>query len=165
MSECINASSAFICLLCGVVGPLLLIAGGVIYATADCEVLEVVNVTSLVKVPQGIGLCAATFEYSAGPGELVFPCPYNMTLYVNNSVAVCYPVTKKQTYTAALTRESLVVRPHSIPLSLLISGAIVTALPMTVAISSLLQNFFENRKYDARDDVRHNDVARRRDIP
>ena len=142
-NEAVFVSIFTVCLLCVITGPVLLIVGGVIYSYADCEVLEIANVSSIGPATQGIGLCDAIFAYSYGRGVLTMECPVNATIQGGN-VAVCYPVMHPERYQVALIASSLEVTPHSLPLSLLIAGAIVTAVPVVLMLVGLGGNLIEH---------------------
>ena len=118
---------------CVVLGPSLLIAGGIEYALADCEVLEIVSVLSISPVARGLGMCDASFWYynSSGhlPGRLTTQCPSNMTTD-GATVAVCYPVAHPERYKVAQLEEDLEVSSHGAVLIVLGIGAGLTAIPL-----------------------------------
>ena len=148
---CVFPTVFALCVLCAFTGPVLLITGGVLYATAKCEVLETVAVSSIVPATQGIGLCDASFIYSSGQGVLTTPCPANMRID-GTSVAVCYPVLHPDLYEVALLASSLQLTAHSVPLSLIISGSVVTFFPIVVLLIGILGDYIE-KKYRPTQDL------------
>ena len=127
-------------MMCAFFGPLLLLVGGIMYAAADCEVIEVVGVTAIRAATRGIGMCDAIFEYSPMHivGMLTTQCPAKTVEGAN--VAVCYSVTHPQRYKVALLAEDLNITPHSVTLTLIGVGTAMTAIPLVCMLLSMVNN-------------------------
>ncbi len=132
MCECLRLLVFFVCVLCGLVGTALMIAADAVLAWADCEVLEVVDVTAVRPAKDGIGMCVAEFAYFEQElhGTLTTTCPQNQT----GTVAVCYPLSHPERYTAAVLASGLDVVPRSHTLALLSVGVAL----LTVSILAVL---------------------------
>ena len=164
MCECCAVCLGLAIVACVLVGPALLIAGGVVYATADCEVLEVVGVTAIRAAMRGIGMCDASFVYSPRnlSGTLTTPCPCTpnalnaldasdasdalnaLDALDGANVAVCYSAAHPERYKVALLADGLYVTPHSVPLILMGVGAAMTAIPLACMLLSTLASMIEN---------------------
>ena len=147
MNEC---CAVCLCLTLGMfvfVGPSLLIAGGIVYATADCEVLEVVDVTAIRAAARGIALCDASFVYSPRHilGTLTTQCPSDMALEGAN-VAVCYSVEHPERHKVALLADGLDVTPHSVTLILMGVGAAMTGITLACMLISVIENWRQTRQ-------------------
>ena len=140
MFECCLVCAGLALVMCVFVGPSLLIAGGIVYAAADCEELEVVGVAAIRAATRGIGMCDAIFEYSPRhlAGMLTTQCPSKTVEGAN--VAVCYSVAHPERYKVALLAEDLDVTPHSVPLILMGVGAAMTAIPLVCMLLSMVDN-------------------------
>jgi hypothetical protein len=119
----------FVCILC-ITGISLMLAGGRMMIWADCEVLEIVNVTSIIPIKDGIGMCDAEFIYHnpSMHGMLTITCPRNMA----GNVAVCYSLFHPERYKASVLASGLDVKPHSTALNLLNYGFGLAIIPMLV---------------------------------
>ena len=147
MGGCCAVCLGLAMVVCVFVGPSLLIAGGVVYATADCEVLEVVGVVAIRTATRGIALCDASFVYSPRHilGTLTTQCPSDMALEGAN-VAVCYSVEHPERHKVALLADGLDVTPHSVPLILMGVGAAMTAIPLACMLISMVENWRQTRQ-------------------
>ena len=124
-----------------VMGLCFLFIGLIMSIGADCEVLEVVVVQTILPVAHGIGLCEATFAYhphTSAPitGALITTCPIDKNKY--SDVAVCYAVARPDKYKAALLASDLTVTQKSVWVGWLIAGSTVLGCMMLAEVILLI---------------------------
>jgi hypothetical protein len=79
-----------------------------VLTASECDVIDVVDMISLSRAKNGIGLCVAAFAYHDGllRGEMTLPCP-RRALFHNNTVAVCFSSRHPEIYKAAMLASEL----------------------------------------------------------
>jgi hypothetical protein len=139
-----NTFFLLLCVQCVMLGPSLVLAGVILYASMPCDTLEIFDITSMRESTFGIGLCDAYFTYHDGSlnGTLpMTPCP-------RQSKSARHP----QNYQVSLLASSLDVDTYNNRDAAIMAfiGASLMALPMLVWMTCMPALGFDQIKQSAK---------------